>query len=261
MQLKQVVLIGAGNVGYHLGHRFHDRGIKVAQVFSRDIQKAQELAESLESGYTNKFDEISALQDCLYLMAVKDDAISTVAHRLRLLSHSHRLFAHTSGAISSQILAEHFQNFGVFYPLQTFSKGRPVDFNQLPICIYASNQVLLSALDKLGRRISQQVQTVDDNQRSVLHVAAVFVNNFTNHLFGIGQEIVDSKNLSFDLLRPLVAETAAKIMENDPQPMQTGPAVRGDQETILSHLSFLQSFPEYQNLYRIISHSIEQTKA
>lgn len=259
MRLDQVVLIGAGNVGWHLGRRLKERGINIAQVFSRSLERAETLGTELACPVTNRLQEITPLDHCLYLLAIKDDNIEAVAGELAYLSNSRRAIAHTSGAVESSVLKDHFENYGVFYPLQTLSRDRPVDFEKLPLCVYSPNGPVENALKELAQKLSSQVQVINDNERKILHVAAVFVNNFSNHLFVVGKQIVEKEGLSFDLLRPLIAETAAKVMENAPESMQTGPAIRGDQKTILSHLRYLQKYPEFQNLYRVISHSIENS--
>lgn len=257
MPLKQVVLIGAGNVGWHLGQRFREKKIPVAQVYSRRLDRAANLAKTLKCPATDNLKELLPLDHCLYLIAVKDDAIAAVATQISYLSGTaNRAFAHTSGAVASTVLDQDLQRIGVFYPLQTLSRDRPVDFDQVPICIYSPDEVLSQQLSEVARQISQQVELVNDQQRSVLHIAAVFVNNFSNYLFGVGKEIVEQDKLSFDLLRPLIAETAAKVMESDPGQMQTGPAVRNDESTILSHLRYLERYPDHRDLYRMISRSI-----
>ena len=259
MPIEQVVLIGAGNVGWSLGHRFKEKEIKIAQVFSRQLNHAQALAKELSCGATNDLQKLPLLNNCLYLIAVKDDSIADLSRQLSFLSGSGQVIAHTSGAISSEILGNHFEKYGVFYPLQTLSKERPVDFAKIPICVYAPDHGVQLDLSELAHCISDHVQVINDEQRKILHVAAVFVNNFSNHLFTIGKQIVESEGLDFDLLRPLILETAAKIMDHFPEDMQTGPAKRKDQQTILTHLQYLQKYPEWQNLYRLVSHSLQET--
>ena len=258
MLLKQVVLIGAGNVAHHLGLRLMDSGITISMVFSRRRSRALELAERLHCQATDDLMDIPKLQYSLYLFAISDDAIASVAKRLLHLKSPDSIFAHTSGAASSRLLTDFFPTGGVFYPLQSFSRKRDIDFTQVPICVHAPYTKVLDTLNQLGERISDSVVVIDDEQRKVLHLAAVFVNNFSNHLFNIGKELVEANGLSFDLLRPLIAETAAKVQGNDPALMQTGPAIRGDQQSILSHLQYLQQYPDFQNLYRIFTHSIAQ---
>lgn len=256
MQLEQVVLIGAGNVAWHLGKRLQQNGIRIAQVYSRHLPNAQRLAKGLDCPATDRLATVLPLNDCLYLIAVRDDAIVPVAEQLSFLSDQNRIFAHTSGAAASSTLANYFAHYGVFYPLQTLSRDRKVDFSKIPVCVYSPERMVVELLVALGARISKQVAEVNDHQRQVLHVSAVFVNNFSNHLFSIGSTLVEKEGLSFDLLRPLIEETALKIMKNAPESMQTGPARRNDQSTILTHLRYLQQYPSFQDIYRMISHSI-----
>jgi predicted short-subunit dehydrogenase-like oxidoreductase (DUF2520 family) len=137
--------------------------------------------------------------------------------------------------------------------LQTFSRERETDFSAVPLCIYSPDTALEATLLTLGQRLSRSVYRIDDEQRAVLHVAAVFVNNFANHLFLLGQQIVEGENLPFDLLRPLILETARKVQVDEPAAMQTGPARRGDAETIRRHLEYLRKFPELAQVYETMT--------
>ena len=196
----------------------------------------------------------------MYILAVKDDAIVKVAGQLGYLNKGKRIFAHTSGATSSTVLAPYFHNYGIFYPLQTFSRTIPIDFDQLPLCIYGNDVVSNQQLTQLAKTICPNVYHLDDKQRRVLHVGAVMVNNFTNHLFAVTSEICKKEKLPFELLKPLIQETVNKLAYLDPKAAQTGPAARGDQGTINTHLNYLDSFPAYQELYRLLSASISQMK-
>lgn len=256
MQIDQVVLIGAGNVGWHLGQQLRAQGVKVNTIYSRQRQKAETLAGKLDAIAVTNLHKIPALPNALYVLAVKDDVIETVAQELRHLNAANRLFVHTSGATSSTVLQPYFAHWGVFYPLQSFSKDRAIDFWQVPVCIHGSDKAVEAALVKLGDRISRQVSSIDDEQRRVLHVAAVFVNNFPNFLFTLGQEVVEQTAISFDLLRPLISETAAKVMENQPVDMQTGPARRHDERTISTHLQYLEGQLDKQSIYRLLTECI-----
>lgn len=258
MQLKQVILIGAGNVAWHLGRRLHEQGIRIAQVYSRQLDHAEALGRQLACPATDQTGQILPLDHCLYLLIVSDDAIIEMATQLAFLEGPQRVFAHTSGAVPGSVLVKHFSRSGVFYPLQTLSKDRSIDLANVPICLHADDPEIYQALYELAVRLSDHVFQIDDQARKVLHVAAVFVNNFSNYLFAVGKQILDDNGLSFDLLRPLIGETAAKITDRDPEAMQTGPAIRNDQQTIIAHLRFLQQYPEYQNLYRMITHAIRE---
>ena len=255
MKIKKTVLIGAGNVGYHLGRELHDCGLEVLQVFSRKITKARKLAKFIGADSTNDLAKISAKAD-LYLVAVHDDAINSVAQKLPLKVRREKLVVHTSGAAPSTIFKGICKRYGVFYPLQTFSVKRSVDFSRIPICYFANLKKDRTALNSLGAEISEAVYEINDDQRAVLHVAAVFANNFSNQLFNIAEQITQNEQIPFGLLRPLIEETAAKVQHQSPAQMQTGPALRGDLKTIEKHLDYLQQYPEWEKLYRLLSKSI-----
>jgi len=254
--IEQIVLIGAGRVASQLGPALLQAGIVVKQVYSRNPDKAASLAEELNSRFTTELERIHAGAD-VYILAVSDGAIEQVAASLsHFLPPSSRL-VHTSGATGIEVLSDHFPCTGVFYPLQTFSAGRSVDWSAIPFCLEATRPELLSELHMLAQKIGARSFDVDSEQRATLHVAAVFANNFSNYLFGIAQEIGQAKNLSFDLLRPLILETASKVQEQPPQEAQTGPAVRHDQKTIERHLDYLrQHHPQHVALYELLTEGI-----
>lgn len=257
--MEKIVLIGAGNVGFHLGKRLFEKGHSVVQVFSRSLSKAQELAKIIHSEPCHQLSKVR--QDgTLYILAVSDDALVPIAKTLASILPQKALVVHTSGATPATIFGEYFTHYGVFYPLQTFSRNRTVDFAKIPICIDAADAIDLRRLELLAQSISSVVHPINDHQRAVLHVAAVFVNNFTNHLLGIGHDIVTKENIPFSLLMPLLDETVAKVKDNPPWDMQTGPAVRGDEETIKRHLHFLERYPAYQALYQQLSEGIQKSK-
>lgn len=253
----KLTLIGAGNVAHHLGKRLYQKGLIINQVYSRTLGNAEILANKIGAKSTDDLLAIDAESD-LYIIAVKDDAIELVAQILNQnKALKNKLFVHTSGAASSKILGQYFKNYGIFYPLQTFSKNKKVKFSNIPICIDAPNKKALKLLKKLGKKISNKVSVISDEERAILHVAAVIVNNFTNHLFHLGKSIVEKENISFDLLKPLIEETVKKIAVNPPFDMQTGPARRGDEKTLKKHLKYLQKFPEYAHLYALLTKSIQ----
>lgn len=254
--MKNIVLIGAGNVGFHLGQRLFEKGINILQVFSRTFSKAQYLAKQINSQPINDLTKINSNAEG-YILAIKDDALSDVAQQLSRFNLNHAILAHTSGATPSSIFKPYFQNHGVFYPLQTFSVKRPANFDTLPMCIDGSNPQTKANLMILAKAICPNIYAIDDQQRAILHVAAVFVNNFTNHLFAIGENIVGKEQLPFELLKPLIQETVSKIANHPAKSMQTGPAIRKDNQTIQRHLAFLERYPDYRNIYQLLTKSIQ----
>jgi predicted short-subunit dehydrogenase-like oxidoreductase (DUF2520 family) len=253
--ISKIVIIGAGNVGFHLGKRFFKKGFEVVQVFSRKEEKAKFLAEQINADFTSKFSKIKSDAD-IYIIAVSDNAIAEVAQKLKTNGLENQLVVHTSGATPSTVLKPYFDHFGVFYPLQTFRIKSKSDFKKLPLCIDAPDKADLKKLKKLAKRICPNVYQINDRERAILHVAAVFVSNFSNHLYAIGAEILEQENLSLKLLMPLIQETAKKIETNPPKDMQTGPAIRSDENTIKKHLEFLEKNPEYRSFYLAFSKSI-----
>jgi len=213
------------------------------------------LAKAIECDFTTQLHLVTTAAD-IYILAVHDSSIGKVAEHLSNILPTDKIVVHTSGATPSTVLAPFFPNFGVFYPLQTLSIDRKADFDTIPICVDAAFAETQKMLLALGQKVSKQVQIVTDEERAVLHVAAVFVNNFTNHLFQIGATITEEESLSFDLLRPLILETALKIQDNAPADMQTGPARRGDASTIRRHERYLEKFPAYRELYTVLTQSL-----
>ena len=249
-------MIGAGNVGFHLGKALSLLpNIEVVQVYSRTRKKAAHSAQNIDCQYTTKIKNINTDAD-LYIIAVNDAAIGGVAKALSALPNlQDKLVVHTSGATPSTVLSPHLSRIGIFYPLQTFSIQKEPDFKTIPFCLDAVNEADFLLLENLAQQLSTRTERIDDAQRAVLHVAAVFVNNFTNYLYTVGADITEKGGVPFDLLKPLIAETAEKIMENAPRDMQTGPAVRGDKATILRHVEFLKG-TGYEGLYQILTGGI-----
>lgn len=256
-QKPRIIIIGAGNVASHLGNRLFEKGFQILQIFSRGKEKAKRLASKINADFTTDLNEINDKAD-LYIFAIPDDRIGAVAMQIsQKTSLKQHLFVHTSGATPSIVFQSYFPRFGVFYPLQTFSISRIANFEEIPICIDANNEKDLELLEGIAANISPKAFRISDEDRAKLHVAAVFVNNFTNHLFHIGTQILEEEGLSFEMLKPLIKETVAKLDHQKAIEMQTGPAKRGDQTTISRHLEYLQKHPVYQDLYQKLSQSIQ----
>ncbi len=252
----KITLIGAGNVGFHLGKKLYESRYEIVQVFSRDKKNSEKLAEQIQASPINSLEKLLPSAD-LYIISVPDDAIETVIKTLSVnKSLKNKLFVHTSGNTPSRVFKSHFSRYGIFYPLQSFSKQKTPDFKRIPICVDASKEEDLQILKSIASSISENLYQLSDAQRSIVHVAAVFANNFTNYLYQISADILEKENLSFDILKPLIEETACKIKEQNPREVQTGPAIRGDVGSIKKHLAYLQNFPEYASIYRMLTFGV-----
>ncbi len=248
----RITLIGSGNVATHLGAAFKNAGHQILQVWSRNLQHAALLAYHIKAEPIDRLSEIHADTD-LIIISVKDDAVDEVASFINL---KNVLVVHTCGAVGMQVLEKYFDNCGVFYPLQTFSKTREIDFRSVPLCIESTDKNSTGLLLDLGRSISNQVTYIDSIQRKTLHLAAVFACNFPNFLYAIAADLLKNQQMEFDLLKPLILETASKVQEFFPQEVQTGPAIRRDEKTMNTHLSLLQQHPELQEIYTLLSQGI-----
>lgn len=253
--IQNVILIGAGNLATQLALCLHEHGTEVKQVFSRTPESAQKLAQKVNASYTSNLGELDKNAD-LFLIAVKDSAIQEVLENIRL--DENQLIVHTAGSVPMSILNGFTLNYGVFYPLQTFSKNRKVEFSDIPICIEANHPSNMDKLQFLAEKLSNTVRQLNSEERKTLHLAAVFANNFVNHFYILAAEILQDKKLKFDLLKPLIHETAAKIAALQPIEAQTGPAKRNDQIIIQDHLKMLHNKPESQKIYSFVTESIFQ---
>ena len=245
----KISIIGSGNVAHHLIQTFQSNDeIEIVQVFARRPESVKSIIskEKIISDYND------LKQADLYIISVSDDAIFDVSDRLPF---SNRLVVHTSGTKPLEILSDKNRK-GVFYPLQTFSKTKNVDFKQIPICLEAENSDDLELLKKVAYLISDKVFEIDSEKRKALHVSAVFVSNFVNYLYGIGEEICKENEIPFDVLKPLIIEVADKINYLTPKQAQTGPAKRGDSQTIEKHLKFLENDSEKKEIYQLLTQAI-----
>ena len=245
----KIVLLGAGNVGTHLYRVLQNKeDLQLIQWYSRSLRFEKEPTTCPVTQDLNNIVEAD-----LYILSVSDSAIPRLS---KALESKNGLIVHTAGSVSMDVLNTH-KNHGVFYPLQTFSKNKSVDFEKIPLCLEANKEENLQLLKKLAQAIGGPIHLINSTQRKALHVAAVFVNNFTNHLYTIGEDLCIEHNLPFSVLQPLIAETADKIKYLPPSQAQTGPAVRGDQKVLADHLQHLTKESQ-QKLYQLISASIQQ---
>ncbi len=248
----RITIIGSGNVATHLAAAFKNAGHVIVQVYSRELQNASLLAYHVKAEAIDDLTRINSDTD-LFIIAVKDDAINDVA---AALAKHQKLIVHTSGATSLDILLAQTNQAGVFYPLQTFSKTRELDFRTVPLCIEGRDESITTKLEDLARTISNNVYRINSDQRKTLHLAAVFACNFPNYLYHIAQQLLEQKQISFDLLRPLILETAQKVQDHLPADVQTGPAIRKDEKTMEAHLQLLHQQPHLQQLYQLLSQGI-----
>ena len=247
-----IVIIGSGNIATHLGRAFKMAGQTISQVWSRDITNATALADTLAAQPIDSMLDLDRTAD-LFIIAVNDEAIRKIAIELKL---SDQLLLHTSGSTGLSALEGASTKIGVFYPLQTSSKIKSIDFRNIPIIIEANVPEVLAIIRAIADRLSEKVIELNSEQRKTLHIGAVFACNFTNHLFGLAQELLEEKGLDYELLKPLIEETLNKIEMNSPVSVQTGPAIREDQATIQTHLELLKHNPDLSELYIKLSQSI-----
>lgn len=249
----KIVLLGSGNVATHLAQALKSKDEEIVQIYSQRLNYAQLLANFIQCESVNDLKAIKTDAD-LYIIAVKDDAIESIADQLRTVNG---LVVHTSGTTDIQALSSKVKRAGVLYPLQTFSKTKAVSFEEIPLCIEATNASDLSVLQNLASKLSQKVHHLGGEKRKVLHLAAVFACNFTNHMYTLAHQLLQQNDLDFEIIRPLIKETADKVMVNLPEKVQTGPAVRADETTLNKHFSMLNNMPELQHIYQTLSDSIK----
>ncbi len=254
-----VVLLGAGRVATHLAPALLGAGYRVGQVWSRTMASARALADPLGVPCTDGLDAIAPDAD-IYIACVADGALPEVARlvvpRVQRPSRT-PLFLHTAGSVPMDVWREAgAQRYGILYPLQTFSKERAVDMRAVSLFVEASDESSLMAVEALAHGLSGKVFRADSRRRALLHIAAVFACNFTNAMYDAAHQLLATDDIPFDVLLPLIDETAAKVHTLTPREAQTGPAVRGDEAVVQSHLHRLSTMPELQQLYEQVSRMI-----
>jgi len=256
MSLK-VSLIGAGNVAWHLAPALDNAGYSVIEVYSRTQKSAKALVNRLYQAEVKETLDFSDSSSEIFIVCVNDDAIEEVVREIVIPDEA--IIVHTSGASSIGTLEyAPTTNSGVFYPLQTFSKNKAVDFSEIPICIESSTGYAGDTLVKMAKSISKNIYHVSSEKRKALHIAAVFACNFTNHCLRLSEDILKKEKLEFSMLKPLIIETMNKSLEIGPSNAQTGPAKRHDFETLDRHLNSIED-EELGELYRLISQHIVDT--
>lgn len=249
-----IVIVGTGNTATVLGRKLTKAGHRILQVLGRDGMAARHLADSLGASASFDWSEINTAAE-LYLLAVSDTAIATVFNQLRFPSTA--IVAHTAASVPLAVLKGKTEKYGVFYPLQSLAKD--VDhLPDIPLIVDGNSKATLQQLEELAHSISHTVSIGNDALRTRLHLAAVLVNNFTNHLYALVETFCEQEGLDFTLLQPLILETASRLKAHSPSQTQTGPAVRNDTTTIEKHLRLLEEHPRLKNLYRLFTDSIRQ---
>jgi predicted short-subunit dehydrogenase-like oxidoreductase (DUF2520 family) len=251
----RIAIIGAGNVAWHLAPALENAGHTITEIYSRDIKDAEKLTNQVYVAESKDDLDFSESEAQIFILAISDDAISEIADALILPDES--ILVHTSGTVPMSILGYSSASYtGIFYPLQTFSKAREIAFEEVPILIEADDSGTLQHLKKLAKSLSPLVYPIQSKDRVAVHVAAVFASNFTNHLLRIAEEIMHRQGLDYEMLKPLVIEAIGKSLDLGAKKAQTGPAVRGDMETLESHLRFLNYNETFAKIYQEISQDI-----
>ena len=245
----QIVLIGSGNVAFHLAKAFTEAQIPISQIFGRNTTELQKISEQFSIPFSS---ETIADAD-LYIISVSDSSIAEVSS---LIKNKNVLVAHTSGSVSREALSGNYRK-SVFYPLQTFSKSKNLDYSKIPFFIDAENENDEEILKNLASKISKNVMLANDEKRKYIHLTAVFACNFVNHLYARAKEISDSQGIPFDYFLPLIDETTQKIHELEPKLAQTGPAIRNDEKVLKLHESLLTD-EEKLKIYKTLNESIKK---
>lgn len=251
----KIVIIGAGNVASHLAKALFNANFEIVQILSRNIENSKALADIYKCKYSCDLNDL--IKADLYLISVPDSEIKKIVSHQNL---KNKFVVHTSGSIEMNILKLNSQKFGVFYPLQSFNKNKYVDFFSVPICLEASDDDSFEELNNIAKTISKNVYKINSEQRSKMHIAAVFVNNFVNHIFTLANKIVENEKVDIEILKPLISKTFENILNQNPSEIQTGPARRNDILIIEKHLSELKNYPQnFSEVYKAITESIIST--
>lgn len=251
----KIAILGAGNLAWNLAPALEDAGHEITEVYARDLQKAKEITERIYTAVPKDDLDFSESRAELFILAIKDDALSEVADQVILPEGS--ILVHTSGAIPMEVLSQSSASYvGVFYPLQSFTKGKKVEFEEVPFLLESEDEGSLQLLKKVAKSLSQLVYILRAKDRQAVHVAAVFASNFTNHMLRIAEDILHRQGLDAELLKPLIIESISKSLQLGARKAQTGPAIREDYETLESHHHFLAYNEQLAEIYRLISQDI-----
>lgn len=254
----KIVLIGAGNLATHLGKALHAAGHDMVQVFSRTMQSAETLASLLDAEPLTDIAQVRDDAD-VYIFSVKDSALEQLISQL--CGGEKKVFLHTAGSMPMSVFRGKALHYGVLYPMQTFSKQREVDFSIIPCFIEANDEFALKQIEGLAGQISHRVFQLSSEDRKYLHLSAVFACNFANHCYAASQELLQQHGIPYDVMLPLIDETAAKVHGMTPKEAQTGPAVRYDENVIGKQIQLLENQPYFQKIYDCMSKSIHELES
>ena len=245
----KIAILGSGNVAYHLAKMFKEKNIPISQIFGRNEKDLQEISEQFEIPFST-----TELADAeLYFIAVNDDAVAAISKNIK---NQNSLVAHTSGSLPKEILEGNFRKAS-FYPLQTFSKSKMLQYSEIPFFVEAENEADSQILENLALKISEKVMKSDYEKRKYIHLTAVFACNFVNHLFARAKEISDSQQIPFHYFLPLIKETTSKIEKIEPKLAQTGPAIRNDEKILQLHEALITE-EEHLKIYQVMNESIKK---
>ena len=251
-----IAFIGAGNLATNLAVALYKKGFRIVQIYSRTEESAGKLAQAVEASCTTDLNEV-VTDAQLYVVSLKDDAFLELLPRM-VGGRGQGLWVHTAGSISMNVWQGQAERFGVFYPMQTFTKARLVDFREIPVFVESNSEADTRFLKDIAAALSGCVYECTSEERQSLHLAAVFACNFTNHMYALASRLLAKYNLPFEAMLPLIDETARKVHAMNPQAAQTGPAVRYDRQVIDKHLAMLSDEPEMRQIYRLLSESIHR---
>lgn len=254
----KIVLIGAGNLATHLGKALHAAGHDMVQVFSRTMQSAETLASLLDAEPLTDMAQVRDDAD-VYIFSVKDSALEQLVSQL--CGGEKKVLLHTAGSMPMSVFRGKALHYGVLYPMQTFSKQREVDFSIIPCFVEANDEFALKQIEGLAGQISHRVYQLSSEDRKYLHLSAVFACNFANHCYAASQELLQQHGIPFDVMLPLIDETAAKVHGMTPKEAQTGPAVRYDENVIGKQIQLLENQPYFQKIYDCMSKSIHELES
>jgi len=246
--MKNIILLGSGNVATHLGIALKNSNYTIVQVYSRIIENAKVLANKLDAHFTNDLSKLKTAD--LIIVSINDDAISSVISKIK-----NNAIVHTSGSIGMNIFNKQFSNYGVFYPLQTFNKEVDINISEIPFCIEGNSLEFEKQLIDIAKVLSNNVVKMNSHQRKQLHIAAVFACNFSNHMYSIADDLLTKKNIDFKILLPLIRKTLANLEINKPKEVQTGPAKRKDTAIIQEHIATIKE-KKIKELYQKITANI-----